>query len=112
MFSPMLVEKRTGSCKTIANCLRTGQEIAVWGPYEVWHGAYYRFMVQKEFMESGRVGYQCIDTWGEAGRTGDGLPLGVQLVGRRDAEALLLATAGALERLDPRFRAGQPPLPS
>jgi hypothetical protein len=58
--------------ESIENATRTGQEIAMWGPYEVWHGAYYRFMVQKAFLESGRVGYQCIDSWGEAGRTGDG----------------------------------------
>ena len=32
----------------------------------------HRFRVQKEFLESGRVGYQCIDSFGEAARTGNG----------------------------------------
>jgi hypothetical protein len=52
--------------------LDTKQDLALWGPYEVWHGFAYRFRVQKAFMESGAVGYQCIDTWGEAGRSGGG----------------------------------------
>jgi hypothetical protein len=57
---------------TIRNSLRTNQKIAMWGPYEVWHGFAYRFMMQKEFLESGAVGYQCIDVIGEAARTGTG----------------------------------------
>ena len=44
----------------------------MWGPYEVWHGFAHRFRVQKEFLDSGRVGYQCIDSRGEAARTGNG----------------------------------------
>jgi Asp-tRNA(Asn)/Glu-tRNA(Gln) amidotransferase A subunit family amidase len=44
-----------------------------------------------------------------AGRTDDGLPIGVQLVGARGSEAMLLATAEALEELDARFGAGAPP---
>lgn len=57
---------------TLANAIRTNQNVAMWGPYEVWHGFAYRFLVQKEFLESGAVGYQCIDTVGEAGRNGNG----------------------------------------
>jgi hypothetical protein len=57
---------------TLAEAERTGQDIAMWGPYEVWHGFAYRFRVQKEFLESGRVGYQCIDSRGEAAKTGNG----------------------------------------
>ena len=35
--------------------------------------AYRRFLIQREFLEtSGLVGYQCIDTVGEAGREGNG----------------------------------------
>ena len=49
----------------------TDQRISLWGPYEVWHGLYHRFQVQKAFMESGRTGYQCIDSFGEA-RDGSG----------------------------------------
>ena len=55
---------------TIRNSLRTRQTIAMWGPYEVWHGFAHRFLAQKAFLESGAVGYQCIDNVGEAGRTG------------------------------------------
>ena len=54
--------------ETIANSLRTKQEIAMWGPYEVWHGLAHRFLVQKAFLDSGVVGYQCVDTVGEAAR--------------------------------------------
>jgi hypothetical protein len=57
---------------TIRNSLRTKQEIAMWGPYEVWHGFAYRFLTQKDFLEGGEVGYQCIDNVGEAARTGLG----------------------------------------
>jgi hypothetical protein len=49
-----------------------GQIIEMWGPYEVWHGFWERFSVQKAFLENGTVGYQCTDTWGEAGRLGNG----------------------------------------
>lgn len=58
--------------ETIANSLRTKQEIAMWGPYEVWHGFAFRFRTQKAFLDSGAVGYQCIDTRGEAAREGNG----------------------------------------
>ncbi len=44
----------------------------MWGPYEVRPELARRFAVQKAFMESGRVGYQAVDTVGEAARTGDG----------------------------------------
>jgi hypothetical protein len=57
---------------TIRNSLRTNQDIAMWGPYEVWHGFAHRFLTQKEFLDSGAVGYQCVDTVGEAARTGLG----------------------------------------
>ena len=50
----------------------TKQDLALWGPYEVTHRFAHRFRVQKAFLEGGTVGYQCIDTWGEAGRTGNG----------------------------------------
>ncbi len=57
---------------TIQEMLRHREHIAVWGPYEVGPGLVYRFGVQKTFMESGQVGYQCIDSIGEAARTGAG----------------------------------------
>jgi hypothetical protein len=58
--------------ETIQNSLRTRQRIALWGPYEVSHTFAHRFLVQKDFMDSGAVGYQCIDNIGEAGRNGNG----------------------------------------
>ncbi|QDU21660.1 hypothetical protein [Urbifossiella limnaea] len=61
-----------GLHETMRAMLDTKQDVALWGPYEVWHRFAYRFRVQKSFMESGAVGYQCIDSWGEAGRTGAG----------------------------------------
>jgi hypothetical protein len=57
---------------TIEEMLRHKERVSMWGPYETWHGLYQRFLVQKEFMESGQVGYQCIDTVGEASRDGSG----------------------------------------
>jgi hypothetical protein len=57
---------------TIQEMLRNRERIVMWGPYEVWHGNHVRFMTQKAFMESGQVGYQCIDAVGEAARTGRG----------------------------------------
>lgn len=44
-----------------------------------------------------------------AGRSADGLPLGVQLIGRRGSESSLLRTASVVEAADARFCAGLPP---
>jgi hypothetical protein len=57
---------------TIEEMLRHDERVSMWGPYEVGPGHFYRFSIQKVFMESGKVGYQCIDSVGEAGRTGHG----------------------------------------
>ncbi|MDB5310571.1 MAG: hypothetical protein JWO38_4773 [Gemmataceae bacterium] len=57
---------------TIRNSLRTKQNIAMWGPYEVTYPVSVRFLTQKAFLESGAIGYQCIDGVGEAGRSGTG----------------------------------------
>ena len=57
---------------TIEEMLRHDELVSVWGPYEVGSGLFQRFLVQKQFMESGCVGYQCIDAIGEAARTGRG----------------------------------------
>jgi hypothetical protein len=51
---------------TIEEMLRNKERVSVWGPYEVGPGLVYRFHVQKGFMESGQVAYQCIDNVGEA----------------------------------------------
>jgi hypothetical protein len=58
--------------RSMDEVLRHGEEIAMWGPFEVRHTFYYRFQVQKTFLESGTIGYQCIDTWGESARKGNG----------------------------------------
>jgi len=57
---------------SVEEMLRHDEKVAVWGPYEVSFWLFDRFMVQKKFMESGRVGYQCIDSFGEAARKGNG----------------------------------------
>jgi hypothetical protein len=57
---------------TVEEMLRHDERVSVWGPYEVGPAFYQRFLVQKQFLESGRIGYQCIDAVGEAGRLGTG----------------------------------------
>ncbi len=51
-----------GLHETIRAMLDTKQDIALWGPYEVSHAFALRFRVQKAFVESGAIGYQCIDS--------------------------------------------------
>jgi hypothetical protein len=57
---------------TLKVVLNNGEHVSLWGPYESWHGLYERFMTQKAFLESGVIGYQCTDEFGEAARTGMG----------------------------------------
>ncbi|VTU00605.1 Uncharacterized protein OS=Planctomyces brasiliensis (strain ATCC 49424 / DSM 5305 / JCM 21570 / NBRC 103401 / IFAM 1448) GN=Plabr_4392 PE=4 SV=1 [Gemmataceae bacterium] len=57
---------------SIREMLKHDERVAMWGPFEIWHGAYQRFMTQKAFIDSGAIGYQCIDSLGEAARTGNG----------------------------------------
>jgi hypothetical protein len=57
---------------TVEEMLKHDERVSVWGPYEIGPGLFHRFLVQKQFLESGRVGYQCIDSWGEAARLGSG----------------------------------------
>lgn len=57
---------------TIREMLKHDEKIVMWGPYEVRHGFATRFGIQKQFLESGRIGYQCTDSVGEAARTGNG----------------------------------------
>jgi hypothetical protein len=47
------------------------ERVSFWGPYEVSAGIYRKFLMQKTFLESGRIGYQCIDVVGEAARCGN-----------------------------------------
>ena len=60
-----------GPHESIRWALGTGQRVSEWGPYELRPRAYVRFLVQKEFLESGQIGYQCTDTVGEAARRGN-----------------------------------------
>jgi hypothetical protein len=61
-----------GLHETLRYALDTGEHIAQWGPCECRPELYHRAAVQKEFLESGGMGYQCVDTVGQAGRTGVG----------------------------------------
>ncbi len=61
-----------GLHETLKLAFDTEQTVDYWGPYEVWSGFAHRFMVQKQFLDSGAVGYQCVDTRGEAARVGNG----------------------------------------
>ena len=57
---------------TLREVLQNGEHVSLWGPFETWHGLYDRFLTQKAFLESGVIGYQCTDSFGEAARTGMG----------------------------------------
>jgi hypothetical protein len=57
---------------TIKLMLDNRERVSQWGPYECRPRLYERLLVQKAFLESGRIGYQCIDTVGEAARKGNG----------------------------------------
>jgi hypothetical protein len=57
---------------TIEEMLRHDERVSLWGPYEVGPGLFHRFTVQKDYLESGKIDYQCIDSFGEAARTGRG----------------------------------------
>jgi hypothetical protein len=46
--------------------------VSLWGPYEIPPGLYRKLLIQEQFVGSGAIGYQCIDTIGEAARTGKG----------------------------------------
>jgi hypothetical protein len=61
-----------GMHETIVYALGNGERVSFWGPYECRASFYRRFLIQKAFLESGRIGYQCDDNAGEAARTGNG----------------------------------------
>lgn len=63
--------RNLGLHETIRMALDCGEHVALWGPYVIHPRLYRRFLLQKAYMESGRVGYQCIDTVGE-GANGSG----------------------------------------
>jgi hypothetical protein len=49
-----------------------GMCVSLWGPFEMRPGVYRKFLMQKRFVESGRLAFQSIDVVGEAGWTGAG----------------------------------------
>ena len=57
---------------SIEEMQRHDERVSLWGPYEIGPGLFRRFLVQKEFLETGAVGYQCIDTIGRSARLGTG----------------------------------------
>lgn len=46
--------------------MKSRQRISVWGPYEAEPQLYARFVARKAQLESGVIGYQCLDFLGEA----------------------------------------------
>jgi len=58
--------------ETLAYAIGNNERVSQWGPYECRPELYYRFLAQKEFLDSGRIGYQAIDTVGEAAGNGNG----------------------------------------
>lgn len=58
--------------ETLRFALAHGERVSQWGPYECRPNLYHRFLVQKNFLESGHIGYQLIDTVGESARAGNG----------------------------------------
>jgi hypothetical protein len=56
--------------QTIKEMIAHNERVAQWGPFECRPRVFHRFLVQKEFMESGQVGYQCIDDVGASSREG------------------------------------------
>jgi len=73
---PLRFEVEPGVNLSLDDTLRMAKDynerVSMWGPYEIWHGLYRRFLIQKQFLESGQVGYQCVDDVGESGRAGTG----------------------------------------
>ena len=57
--------------ETIANMQANSERIAMWGPFALRTAGYRRFLIQKDFMDSHAIGYQCVDNRGEAARCGN-----------------------------------------
>jgi hypothetical protein len=55
-------------CTTIREMQKNDERISMWGPYEIRRGLYRKLVMQKDFMDGGTTGYQCIDSVGEASR--------------------------------------------
>jgi hypothetical protein len=55
-------------CTSVREMLKNDERVSLWGPYEIRRGLYLKLLMQKDFMDGGCVGYQAIDTVGEARR--------------------------------------------
>jgi hypothetical protein len=64
--------KNHGLAETITLMQKGGQRVSEWGPYEVRPRGFRRFLVQKQFLDSGVIGYQGMDNIGEAAHKGNG----------------------------------------
>jgi hypothetical protein len=49
-----------------------GMCVSLWGPFQMRLGVWRKFLMQKRFVESGRLAYQAFDVVGEAAWTGTG----------------------------------------
>jgi hypothetical protein len=58
--------------ETVELMLKSEQRVSMWGPYEMRPGLYKKLMIQKDFLERSGIGYQCVDTYGEAARKRNG----------------------------------------
>jgi hypothetical protein len=56
---------------TLEYAIKERERVCLWGPYEIRPSFYQRFLVQKQFLETSGIGYQCVDNMGESARTGD-----------------------------------------
>jgi hypothetical protein len=61
-----------GLHETIAEMKANGERISMWGPYLMRTAGFRRFIIQKQFMDSHVIGYQCVDNRGEAAQCGNG----------------------------------------
>jgi hypothetical protein len=58
--------------ETMEYVLSNKEQVSQWGPYECRPHLYLRAKVQKDFLDSGVIGYQCTDDIGESARLGNG----------------------------------------
>ena len=59
--------------QSVAIAARTGQRVSLWGVYLISSDSYLRFQNQRARLISGQLGYQCLDTIGEAGNRRNGV---------------------------------------
>lgn len=58
---------------TLGRMRQEHERISLWGPYEAAPELYQRFVARKAYLESGALGYQCLDFVGEAAARGNGV---------------------------------------